>query len=1042
MKIIFQLFLIFIFIPQISFSQGNSFKFKRITIEDGLSSNSVNDVIQDRKGFLWLGTEEGLNRYDGFSFKKYKHKINETNSLSHNNILSLCEDKDGIIWIGTDGGGLNKFDPVTEKFTHYKHNPEDSTSIGNDIVQYVYVDKNNTVWAGTWGGGLCRFNREENNFKSYIHNPDDETSIRSNKIFTIFEDSENNLWVGTDGGGASILNRENGKFTHFIHEPSNPNSISSNNIVCITEDNENNLWFGTYGGGLCRYNKKENKFTTYKNSSDKNSVSQNHIWEIFQDSRGVIWVGTLSNGLNIFNPETNSFIRLKNNPLDPNSISSDYSRKMFEDKSGVLWIGTIAGGLNKIDRKPEKFYQIKNVPDNPNSLSKNFIYAICEDSYGDIWFGTYQKELNRYNPVENKFTHYSSNPSDPSSLNGSMVRCIYEDSYGDLWIGTYFGSLQKFDRKNNSFIRIDLSDMIKENESVINVRSIYEDKDKILWFGTNGGGLLKYDRERNKFKRYSIASGLSNEHILSVCEDNEGYLWIGTYGGGLNKFDKEKETFVHYTTDPENENSISDNVITHIYLDTKGELWIGTYFGGLNKYDKQNDSFIHYTEEDGFASNLICSIIEDGEHLWISTIRGITKFNPSTGSIRNYDKSSGAPGEYNPGAGFKTRNGLIYFGGIDGVTYFDPDKVYDNSFVPEVVFTSFKKQNNEITFSKNIVYVDSIILSYNDNFFSIEFAALDFTDPGKNQYKYLLEGFDDAWIDAGNHNIANYTNIDPGEYVFKVKGSNNDGIWNEKGASVLIIIKPPFWATWWFRGIIFVAFVAAVGFFYKRRIANLEKEKRAHEEFSKRLIQSQEEERKRIASELHDSIGQNLLIIKNYALLGKKSDQQTVIKNLDQIANSASSTIDEVRRIAYNLHPYHLERLGLTNAVLSIIDNAEASSQINFEINSDNIDNIFSKDSEINFFRIIQECINNIIKHSQASNAWISIQKKEKEVLVKIKDNGKGFFSNLSLNDGVEGYGLKNIEKRIHIIKGEIKINSEPGNGTEVLIKAPVEKQI
>lgn len=1037
------IFLIFIY--TLSFSQHwqDRFKFDKLNIDDGLSSNTVNVIIQDKKGFLWVGTEEGLNRYDGFSFKIIKHKPGDKASLSHNLIWDMCIDKDGFIWIATDGGGLNKFDPVTETFTHFKHNPDDSTSLGSDVVQCVYVDKNNTVWAGTWGGGLCKFNRDKNSFKHYVHNPHDKTSLSNDKIFTIFEDSKNNLWIGTDGGGASLFNSKTEGFTHFKNNPETPFSISSNSVVCINEDKKGNLWFGTYGGGLCKFDSLTKKFTTYKNTQDVNSISGNNIWSIYEDSRGLLWIGTLSNGINIFNPEQEKFTRLKNNPSDPTSISSDYLRKMFEDRSGVLWIGTVSGGLNKIDRKPGKFFHLKNEPGNPNSLSKNFIYSIYEDSYGDIWFGSYQKKLDRYIPSQAKFVNYTSDPNNPESHDGEIVRSIYEDSYGDLWIGTYFGSLQKFNRESNSFIRIDLSYLMKENSGVVNIRTIYEDKNKTLWLGTNGGGLLKYNREKNIFERYSTesTSPLSNDYVLSICEDHAGFLWIGTYGGGINKFDRKNESFIHYKHNPNDPNSLSDDVITVLFTDSGGNLWIGTYSGGLNKFDEKTNSFIHYREEDGFASDLIAYITEDDlGNLWISTSKGITRFNPVSNSIRNFDKSDGALGEFTPGAGWKSKNGRIYFGSVNGVTFFHPDSINDNNFIPEIVFTSFKKLNKEIFFNKNIAYADTIILSYKDIYFSFEFAALDYTFPPKNRFAYMLEGFDKDWIySAGN--VAHYTNIDPGEYIFKVTGSNNDGIWNTKGASVVLIINPPFWATWWFRSIIIILFLSIGPVAYLWRVSVLKKEKEIQEEFSKRLIQSQEEERKRIASELHDGLGQDLLIIKNQADLGIKSGKpEFAEEQFKEISSSASFAIDEVRRIAYNLHPYQLNRLGLTKALKSIFNQIEVLSYIHFKDSIENIDGMLDKESEINIYRIVQECVNNIIKHSGASEAEAKIFIDANKLQIIISDNGKGFDTGKVKSDSA-GFGLKNLKNRVAFLGGEINLASSAKSGTNIRIEIPIGKK-
>ncbi len=1015
-------------------------KFDKLNINSGLSSNTITEVIQDKKGFLWIGTEEGLNRYDGYNFKIYKYKAGDSTSLSHNYIWDIREDSLGYIWIATDDG-LNKFDPVKEIFTHFKHNPDDSTSLSNNVVQSLYIDRENNLWVGTWEGGLCRYDYSSNSFSRYQHNPNDDESISNNKIFTIYEDSNSNLWIGTDGGGVSVLDRKTNKFISYSHNPNNPESISGNAIVSIEEDSRGSLWFGTYGDGLCRFYPDKKIFKRYVSTNDISSLSGNTVWSIFEDSRGVLWIGTLSNGICIYDNTNDNFIRHKNNPLDPLTISSDYIRKIFEDRSGVLWIGTIAGGVNKIDRKPEKFFHLKNDPNNKNSISKNFIYSILKDSKGDLWFGTHQKQLDRYIPAQNKFIHYTNIPGDITSYNGVIARSLFEDSFGELWIGTYFGSLNKFDRKNNSFKRIDLSEQIKENSSVENIRAIFEDKNKILWFGTNGGGLLKYNREDNSFKRYSTESSpsLSDDHILSICEDTDGNLWVGTYGGGLNKFDIKNEKIIHYKNDPNDPNSLNDNVITELFLSSAGDIWIGTYFGGLNKYNKNSDSFTHYTTDEGLGSNLICDIIEDNKGLfWLSTVKGITKFNPSTGTIKNYDYSSGVPGEFNPGAGFQTKRGWIYFGGMNGVTYFHPDSLFDNPFIPNLVISSFRKINKEINLDKNISYTDTVTLSYDDIYFSIEFSALDYTKPSKNNYAYMLEGFDKEWIYSGNRNIATYTNIDPGEYIFKVKGTNNDGNWNEAGVSLFVIIKPPFWATWWFTTVFILGFLSIGPIIYFKRVNTLKKEKKQQEEFSKRLIHSQEEERKRIASELHDSLGQNLLIIKNRAALGLKSEKYDFNKEqLDEISKGASSAIDEIRRIAYNLHPYQLDRLGLTKALKSIITQIEILNKVHFIDLIENIDGVFSKEKEIIIYRIVQECINNIIKHSEAYTAEIKININDDILFMTISDNGKGFEVK-QINSKSKGFGMRNLSERIKILNGELVIDSSSEKGSRLIIKIPV----
>jgi signal transduction histidine kinase/ligand-binding sensor domain-containing protein len=1044
-RLIILTFIMF-FIPFLTaFPQFQQYKFDHISTEKGLVSSTVNAIIQDRQGFLWFGTEEGLSRYDGYSFKNYTHSSENSNSLPHNFIWSLSEDKNGNIWIGTDGGGLSKFNPSLEKFTTYQNNPEDSASLSSNNVQNVFVDSENNVWVGTWEGGLNLYDREKNNFQNFVYDSSDASSLSNNKIFFIFEDKNKNLLICTDGGGVNVLNKQEKSFKKFEDFFNSNNKPAGNKILCMYEDSNGIYWFGMYGNGLDKFDPSTKTFTNF-NPDSKNFVNDYYIWSIREDLRGNLWAGTLSNGINILEKGSGKFIEVRNNSYDPSSLKVDYIRTMFEDNCGVMWIGTMAGGLNKIDRKPQKFFNIKHQLNNSNTLSENFIFAINEDHEGKLWIGTYANGIDVYDFTSNTFTNFKSNPEIKSALNGDLVRNIFKDSDGDLWIGTYFGDFHKYDKKNNSFIRYNSKTHPETKGTLQNVRIIFEDSEGYLWIGTNGGGILKFDKKTDKFILYSSKTNppykLNSDYIISIMEDNDGNLWIGTYGDGINKFIKKEERFVTYKNDPKDKNSLSDNIVIHIHRDSKGDLWIGTYSGGLNKYEKKLDNFIVYNTGSGFASNLVSTIIEDDQgNLWLSSSKGITMFNNEKNTIKNYDYSDGVLAtEFNPGAGAKLKNGWIYFGGVNGITAFNPETVYDNEIPPPVVITSIKLFNKEVESEKSPSFIDTLYFSYDAYNFSFEFASLDYTFPEKNLYKYMLEGIDKDWNIAGNRRFANYTNLDPGNYIFKVLGTNNNGKWSLQPAQVFVIISPPFWATWWFRIIAIGLLLGAVTFIYKRRIATLQKEKLAQEEFSRRLINSQEIERKRIASELHDGLGQDLLIIKNRALMGlKKDDNAFLIEQLNEISNTATNTINEVRQIAYNLHPYQLERLGLTKAIRSIITNLKDYTQIKISASIEEIDNLFTKEEEINIYRIVQENINNIIKHSGSEMAEIEIYKSDGNLFIKISDNGAGFELNKVIIQDA-GFGMKNISKRVQFLKGKLLIESFPGKGCKVNIKIPLEK--
>ncbi|MEO8664758.1 MAG: triple tyrosine motif-containing protein, partial [Ignavibacteria bacterium] len=545
-------------------------------------------------------------------------------------------------------------------------------------------------------------------------------------------------------------------------------------------------------------------------------------------------------------------------------------------------------------------------------------------------------------------------------------------------------------------------------------------------------------------------SSISSNRIRIIFIDNEDIIWIGTDRGGLNKFDKTTESFSHYKNDADNQLSISENDIVSIFEDSKGSLWIGTMNAGLNKFNKKEETFKRFSHKDGLPNDSINGILEDHDgNLWISTNYGLTKFDPVKETFKNYDVRDGfQSNEFNPWASLKLKSGELAFGGVNGFNIFDPDDIKDNSYIPPVVFSDFQIFNKPVVISekdsplkKSILLEKEITLSYDDSVFSFEFASLDYSIPGKNQYAYAMVGFDKDWVYSGTRGFATYTNLNPGKYLFKVKGSNNDGVWNEKGSELKITITPPFWKTWWFKALGALTVAGTAGTIYQNKMNQIIKEKKAQEDFTKRLIDVQENDRKTIAEELHHSIGHDLLITKNKLLLSVKQpdDKELLLTNMNEVSDIISETLKDVREISYTLHPYQIERLGLSKAIQSIIDRVSKSTEINFITNIDTIDKILTPDIEISLYRIIQECINNIIKHSKAGEVILNINKGSNDISVLISDNGVGFnTSSLKSNSQKHGFGLAGIKERTKLFRGKFILDSEPGRGTTFTIKLPL----
>jgi len=806
--------LIVFFIVSLSspLSARQNLKFDHISVEQGLSDERIHCILQDSKGFMWFGTQDGLNRYDGYTITVYKHDRENSESLSYNLVYSIYEDRAGVLWIGTWYGGLNKFNRETGTFTRYQHDPTDPQSLSSNIIRSIFEDRSGVLWLGTWGGGLNKFDRETGSFTRYQHDSTNPQSLSSDAVYSVYEDKSGVLWVGANGG-LNKFDRETGSFTRYQHDPTNPQSLSSDVVWSIYEDRSGVLWIGTQYG-LDKFNRETETFTHYQYDPIilESSSGYNLVTSIYESRTEELWIGTFDAGLKRFVRETEQFI-------DYQGLSHNNVHSIYEDRSGVLWIGT-KYGLNRLNRRKEHFIHYQHDDKEPQSLSSNSVTALYEDRSGVLWIGT-EDGLNKFGRETETFTHYQHDSTNPQSLSSDGVFSIYEDESGVLWIGTSSG-LNKFERDTKQFIHYQNDPNDPQTLSHNFVLSIYEDRSGALWIGTNGGGLNRFDRETEIFTHYQHDStdpqSLGSDSVTSIYEDQSGALWIGTWGGGLNKFNRNTEQFIRYQHDSADSQSLSDDYILSIYEDRSGRFWIGTEFGGLNNFDRANETFKRYTEQDGLPNNKVRGILEDQqENLWLSTKKGLSKFDPRAETFKNYDMRDGLQGyEFDDGAYYKSRGGQMFFGGNNGFNAFYPEKIQDNPHIPPIVFTDFQLFNTSVKIAKDsplqqsITETKAITLSYKQDVFSFEFAALDYTIPEKNVYAYKMEGFDKDWNDVGARRIATYTNLPAGTFTFRVKGSNNDGVWNEEGTSIRITITPPPWKTWWAYSLYIMALIGAI----------------------------------------------------------------------------------------------------------------------------------------------------------------------------------------------------------------------------------------
>ena len=861
---------------------GSVVQFEHLTIEDGLSQNAGLAIFQDSKGYLWIGSQDGLNRYDGFAFKIYKHDSEDPSSISHNSILAITEDKDGYLWIGTWGGGLDRFDPVTETFVSYHSDPNAPSSLSSDTVTSIKQDSSGTLWVGTLAG-LDRYDPSTNGFDHFRNDPNDPDSLSSDAISIIFEDSNHQLWVGTgttgiEGSGLNRLDPSTGKVIRYQHNESDSQSLSSNNIASIYESPDGTFWIATggfslQGAGLDQFDPRTGTARHFSNNPKvPDSLSANDLMTLWGDSNGMLWIGTWSNGLNLMNlSHPGHFLHYQNDPFFPDSLSGNEIWSLYKDRSGILWIGTSHSGINKLPSNSGQFSLYRNNPSDPASLGTNATGAFSEDKHGNIWIATWGAGLERFDADTGQFEHFRYKPDNPDSLSDDLFMAVYVDTYDTVWAGTLGKGLNRLSPTISRVLHY-LHDPENPNSLADdNIASIIPDKKGGLWIGTFGG-LSHYDPHINTFINYSNdpknPSSLNENKVVSQYLDSESnVLWIGTWGGGLNRLDlndplhtdPKTATFMNYRNNPDDPSSLSEDSVWAIHKTADGYLWLGTQMG-LNRFDPNTKTIKHYTEKNGLPNNVVLGILEDDHgKLWLTTNNGLSQFDPQAETFTTYDSSDGLQSnEFNSNAYFRARNGIMYVGGINGFNLFDPEDVRPNPVAPKVSLTGFEIFNEPA--KVDLSGREPIQLSYKQDFISFEFAAFDFQAPQKNQYSYKLEGFDKDWIQAGNRRFATYTNVPGGQYVFRVRASNSDGVWNEKGVAVPIFITPPVWQTWWFIGLLIVVVGALVAGGFRWRLntireQNVYLETQVSERTSElretnKLLEKEVDQRKRAEAEL------------------------------------------------------------------------------------------------------------------------------------------------------------------------------------------------
>jgi ligand-binding sensor domain-containing protein/signal transduction histidine kinase/DNA-binding response OmpR family regulator len=1103
-----------IFIPFLYTAAQPNMVFKHFSTENGLSESTVQCILQDRFGFLWFGSEDGLNQFDGYRFSVYRPVIGDSTSLCGNFITSILEDRSGNLWIGTANGGLNLFNRHHRAFVRCLDDSSPKTTAKKRSVHCMLEDRKGRLWIGS-DDGLDLVDAAHRRYLQYPPLRAFQDSLPAANVTALFEDIRGTLWIGTVGHGLILLDPENGDFIRYHRKADDPASLSHDHVQTIAEDASGRVWVGLYGGGLNLFDRRTGGFVHFRYRPDtRTSIGSDNVFTLYRDRRGVLWIGTDTGGLNRMVEKTDQglhrfdFIRIVCHNDDPLSLSTNNIRSIIEDRVGNLWIGTFKGGINFVDRHRKQFLHYKNLAKDERSLGHNLVNTVFEDSEGRLWIGTDGGGLNRFRRETGTFTRFIPREGDNRSLSNDHVLAICEDHGRRLWVGTW-GGLNCLAGEGGVFDRY-LHDPLRDNSLICdNVTALLNDSRGLLWICTYEG-LDLFDPHRRLFRHLlpdkTNPRTLTHEWVKAACEDRLGNVWIGT-ASGLNfiprtDIESNRLQSIHYLCDAGVSGRTFGKMVNSIYETRNGQIWVGT-MEGLCRFDSAADTFAVFSVLDGLPSDCVLGIQEDGSgNLWLSTMNGLSRFDPAGRRFVNYDFSDGLQNNQFTVAACRSRTGEIYFGGINGFNVFHPDSIRINPIPPPVVITDFRIFNRLVPMvdyaaGRSVSKigqdpVERIELSYR-NVFSFEFAALNYTSPEKNRYAYRMEGFSRNWIatDAKNR-VATYTNLPGGDYVFRVKASNNDGVWNEDGASISIRIVPPVWKTPW---ALVVYVLSAAGLLVLLRRIILMKEryeaKLALDQMKLRFFTNISHEFQTPLTLIIGPVEKMIQAGRDFSRTQQQHYHQIMLRNARRLLRLVNQILD-IRKLESGKMPLEIVHTDIVKYIRKIADSFRYQSEnrrMEFHVHAGQrtIEAWFDPDK---VEKIVYNLLSNAFKHTPdggrieafvdlfpSKSAWLAIarnrggprppknplpmrSRKDPVIAVTVQDSGCGipadriphvfdlfYQAENAAVPGPEGVGigLALTKELVELHGGEIRVESEEGHGTRftVLLKGgnPLRRQ-
>jgi signal transduction histidine kinase/ligand-binding sensor domain-containing protein/DNA-binding response OmpR family regulator len=1072
-----------------AFGQIEGLKLKHIGTEAGLSQTNVTCILQDKRGFMWFGTRDGLNKYDGYNFTVYKNQEEDKHSVSNNFITALLELGNGDIWVGTWGGGVNRYDRKTRTFTLV------DSAFGNSFVNSLVQDSRGNIWICTDGEGLYKVDPKTGKHKSYYADTRNPGGLGDIDIYTLFEDSRHEYWVGTANGGLYRFDGVTDKFTRYAHNPSDTSSLCSNAVKTIYEDPSHRLWIGTLGGGLDQMiDKNKGVFKHFFSGKPTGRLKENMVQALAADDEGNLWVGTDNGGLVIIGPSGNSWHAYYQDDIDNSSLSNNSVDYVYKDKQGNMWLGTYGAGANLFAKDNDNFLHYRHSTD-PGSLSNNNVLDIFEDSRENLWVGTDGGGLDLLNRKTGRFRHFSNDPEKPGGFSGNYVLALREDRHGNLWAGTWGGGITVIDPSTSRFTLYKNIPGDPTSLAANNVYDLARDPAGQIWIGTYGQGLDRFDESTHRFIHYrhdpANDNSVASDRVHALLADRKGIIWVGTFDGGLDRFDPSTGKFTHHRHES-HAGSLSSNSINCIYEDSTGDIWVGTT-EGLNRLDHSTGHITTYSIKEGLPGSVIYGVLEgDKGTYWIATNKGLAKFIPAQSKIKTYTADDGLQAnDFKAHSAFKSHTGRMYFGGVNGFSAFYPDSIKENAVDPPLVITGFQIFNKEVPvstdekhpspLSADITETKELTLDYSNSVITFEFASLNYTEPGSRKYRYRLIGFDKDWTYTSTKRAVTYTNLDPGTYTFMVNAMKGDGDWLTTPTTLTFTIVPPFWMTTWFRLLIAVALIALVLVIHGFRLRNIRIHRRqlqweVQERTAQLTLSNAEERKAREEAELANKAKSEFLANMSHEL---RTPLNAIIGFTDLVLSTSLQQvqrdyIEHVSRAGYNL-------LGLINAVLDyskieagklLLDDTEFNLahlveetvsmlaikgfekglEVICEIDP-RLPELFRGDS-LRIQQILVNLIGNAIKFTEKGEVIVKV-KKEDKVCIHVQDTGIGIpadkldtiFESFTQGDssttrkyGGTGLGLTIAKTLAEMMQGDLSVTSRLGEGTtfSLCLRLPV----